>query len=89
MSPIYNYECECGRKFIAIKKINARKHEICDCGLRAKQVLSIPAKPVIICQPYWDSGIGAKITSPKQRKRLLREKGLEESGSNTSDKGRW
>lgn len=38
--PLYEYECECGRKFEAIKSIADRHNTICKCGRIAKLKIS-------------------------------------------------
>ena len=38
--PVYEYVCECGRRFEALRSIEERHSATCDCGVRAKLMLS-------------------------------------------------
>jgi hypothetical protein len=49
----------------------------CDCGYPMDKVLSPIARP-IICE-YYSEGLGAVVTGPRQKQRLMKEKGVSEA----------
>ena len=75
--PIYDYE-HCGQIWEGFNTIDERNMELCSCGEHATIVIRNSARPVIY--EYYDTGLGAQVTGPKQRQKIMRAKGLEESG---------
>lgn len=80
--PIYAYYCEkCDpdAEWEAFNSINDRHSVLCpECGDKALIAMSITARPVI--QEYYSDNLQAQITGPAQKKRLMKAKGLEETG---------
>lgn len=76
--PIYCYEC-CGQKWESYHKVDDRKNEFCsECDELAEQVMAPTQRPII--NEYYSENLGAQVTGPKQRERLMKAKGLEAVG---------
>lgn len=78
----YDYLCKCGHKFEDFNRVGERQRARCPkCGKMAKLIFS-PCRTAHIFQPYWDEHIGKTapvyLESRQQKKRLLREQGLEQ-----------
>ncbi len=78
----YDYACACGHKFEAFNRVDSRHSIRCPkCGKTAIMLFS-PCRAAHIFQPYWDEHIGKTgpvyLESQRQKKRLLREQGLEQ-----------
>lgn len=79
MSPVYEYKCSCGNHYEAFHSVDYRDDEVCpDCGFKPERVFSIPAKPVVY--EYYSENLDARITGPKQKQRILKEKNMSEVG---------
>jgi hypothetical protein len=81
------YDFRCSRCLLTWETL-ARPDAIvvCDnCGQPAQRLISAPAVIAdnLDARSYYDDGLGARITSRSQRKRLMREKGVEEVGGST------
>ncbi len=80
--PLYDYycpKCDNQKQWEGFHSVENRGNEICsDCGGKAYIALSVTAKPII--QEYYSDNLQAQITGPAQKKRLMRAKGLEETG---------
>lgn len=78
--PLYQYVChECATNWEAINRIAERLNQRCpDCDGEATIVITLRARPVI--HEYYSDNLGAQITGPRQKKRIMKEKGVEESG---------
>jgi putative FmdB family regulatory protein len=73
--PLYEYKCKkCGWQFELYKAISERDNVEC-CGQKAKRLISkSQGKPVI--KGYFSENLNAHITGPKQRERIMKEKGV-------------
>jgi len=77
--PVYDYACQsCGLEWEAYHEIEERNSEWCDCGELAKRIYFMNGKPVVY--EYYSENLGARITGPAQRQRLMKEKDLSEVG---------
>lgn len=78
--PIYEYECNhCDEKWEAFHRVDARTSEKCAyCGKSATLLISLQQRPVI--DEYYDEHLNAHVTGPAHKKRIMREKNLEEVG---------
>jgi putative FmdB family regulatory protein len=75
--PIYTYYCtNCKRKWEAFHPIVERNNEFC-CGERAVKKIDTLSKPVI--HEYYSENLNARITGPKQKARIMKEKGVEQA----------
>ena len=76
--PLYTYK-HCDTIWETSKLIKDRNDEFCKtCGSRADKLVDEIRRPIFM--EYYDEGLGQQVTGPNQRQRLIREKGLEESG---------
>lgn len=76
--PIYSYKCSaCGREFEAFNVIRLRELSECPCGEKANKVLSPIARPVVY--EYWSENLNAYVTGPRQKQRLMKERGVTEA----------
>lgn len=80
--PLYDVRCpSCAVTWETLGRVDAVI--VCPtCGRHAARLISAP---VVIAdnldaRAYYDDGLGAKITSRSQRRRLMRQKGVEEVG---------
>ncbi len=75
--PLYEYECKkCGKikeEFFYVKDM-AKKIK-CECGDSMDKIISMHTRPVVL--DYYDETLGARVTGPKQQKRLMREHPLQ------------
>lgn len=77
--PLYEYHCSCGNHWEAHRSVDYRDMEACsDCLRKPQRVFSMNAKPVVY--EYYSENLDARITGPKQKARLLKEKNLSEVG---------
>ena len=77
--PLYEYWCSCGNRWEAGHSVENRNDEFCpDCLARANRTYRINARPVVY--EYYSENLDARITGPKQKARLLKEKNLSEVG---------
>lgn len=77
--PLYEYKCSCGNLWEARHSVDFRNEEVCpDCGFRPQRVYSFNNKPVV--HEYFSENLNARVTGPKQKARLLKEKNLTEVG---------
>lgn len=78
MSPMYEYECpSCQEDWETVHSVDTRKEENCAyCGEKAKLLISVGARPII--NEYYSESLDAMVTGPKQRKTLMKAKGMEE-----------
>jgi len=76
--PAYDYAClTCKREWEAIHTIPDMYNEMC-CDEKAKVLISLKSNPVTY--NYFSENLDAWVTGPAQRKRLMKEKHLEEVG---------
>jgi len=72
--PIYKYECQkCRTQWDEVHTVDERMNEE-HCGVTAIRLISPTAKPQVY--NYYCEGIGAQITGPAQRAKLMKQKGL-------------
>lgn len=76
--PFYDYYCDCGLEWEEYNDINNRDNEMCGCGKPAKRKLQLNAKPVVL--EYYSESLDARITGPKQKERVMRERNVSEVG---------
>lgn len=75
--PIYKYRCDhCSLEWEAFRSVEKRSESICTCGRLAKIIISPTAKPVIY--EGYNEGLGTYVTGPAQKRRIMRDKNLEE-----------
>lgn len=76
--PLYEYKC-CGQTWDAFHEVPYRDCEVCDtCGKTAKRIFAPPSKPVVM--EYYSEALDSKITGPKQKSRLMKERNVSEVG---------
>ncbi len=76
--PLYTYR-HCDKIWETSRRVDDRDNVNCKtCGEKAVKLVDEIRRPIFM--EYFDEGLGAKVTGPQQRKRLMKEKGLEESG---------
>ena len=76
--PRYEYLCpECLRNWESFHPISERGNEYC-CGVQAKRLIVTSSKPVIY--EYFSENLNAHITGPAQRRKIMKERGVEEVG---------
>ena len=79
--PIYWFECkECKKVYEKVYKVKECPEAIhCDpCGLLAFKIIAPIQNVKPTWDPYYDEHLGEMITCRGQRKRLMKEQGLEE-----------
>ena len=75
--PCFEFFCEtCGITWEEILRVKDRSRVKCVCGAVPKKLVSVPARPVVY--GYYSENLGATVTGPEQKKRLLRERNLVE-----------
>jgi len=78
--PTYLYECTCGNTYEMFHHIENRDDEVCpDCGFKPKRLIAMTGKPVVY--EYFSENLNARVTGPKQKARLLKERNLPEVGN--------
>ena len=77
---LYSYGCYgCEKEWENFRRMNDRLNEVCsDCGKTAVILIKNTAKPIGYGYGYYSENLDAYITSPKQKKRVMRLKNLEE-----------
>lgn len=77
--PIYDYKCHvCDEQWESLRSVKDRLSEICtNCGALASIQISRTARPV--CHEYYSENLGAYVTGPAQKRRLMKAKNLEEA----------
>lgn len=76
--PLYNYHCEnCGLDLEKFNTVENREYMACNCGYPMTKIMSAISKPIIL--EYYNEGLGAVVTGPRQRQRLMKAKGLTEA----------
>lgn len=83
MSPAYDYKCpECGKIDEIIHPIRfiniGAGYECGKCEVQMKRLISRTGKPQVV--DYYSENANAHFTGPKQKARILKEKGLTEAG---------
>lgn len=79
MSPVYDFRCkDCGLEWEEYHEIKDRDNEWCGCGMKAERLLKFKTTPIIY--EYYSENLGAQITGPKQKKRIMEERGVHEVG---------
>lgn len=75
--PIYEYKChQCGNQYEEFHQVENRDLSIC-CGQKAQRIISkSQGKPVVY--NYYSENADAIFTGPRQKARILKEKGLSE-----------
>ena len=81
--PLYEYRCEkCGEVFDAFRSVEDRKKTKCEtCGENAEMQISFTASIQKPIAPYYCEGLGQVVHSRAQRKRVMKERNLEEVGN--------
>ena len=76
--PLYVYECaDCSTGWENFHPVCQRNTEICpDCDKNADIVIQAGLKPVRM--DYYSENLNARITGPEQKRRLMKEKHMEE-----------
>lgn len=75
--PMYEYACSCGNNYDAHHSVDTRDDEVCpDCGFKPERVFSVVGRPVVY--EYFSESLNERVTGPRQKARLLREKNLSE-----------
>lgn len=74
--PMYDYECSCGLFWEEYNDIENRDKEMCACGLHAKRIFKLNAKPIVL--EYYSEGLGERVTGLKHKARIMKEKNLRE-----------
>jgi len=75
--PLYNYKCEkCGKSWEEYKTICERNDVSC-CGETAEKIIAPTAKPIVY--EFYSTSLDAHITGPAQRKKLMKERNLEDA----------
>jgi putative FmdB family regulatory protein len=75
--PVYDYHCpDCNLTWETYNRVDCRDNEVCVCGKKAERKLQFISKPVVY--DYYSENLGAQVTGPRQRKRLMKMKNLEE-----------
>ncbi len=77
--PLYEYKCpQCEEEWDAVHKVECRKTEKCPfCDSQAELQMSINARPQVL--DYYSENLDTHITSPKQRRKLMKQKDLEDA----------
>lgn len=87
--PLYNFRCpRCGDEWEQLARFEQIVH--CDgCSVPAQRLISAPTviSDNLDAKSYYDDGLGARIESRSQRKRLMHEKGVEEVGPSSNKHG--
>lgn len=74
--PTYVYGC-CDKEWENLHTISERNTEVClNCNGNAEIVIQPTQRPVVM--NYYSESLNARITGPAQKKRLMREKSIEE-----------
>ena len=91
--PYYDYECECG-----FKEMNRKEHPdtlCCECP-KCKGMMRrmLPTKVYINMGPckaygYYDENLESYVSTNRQRKELMRQKGVTEKGATPKNEGAW
>ena len=78
MSPVYIYHCgKCERSWEALHWVSERDEEWC-CDTRAgRRIPKSQGRPVV--HEYFSESLNSMITSPKQKRKVMRDKGVEEA----------
>ncbi len=76
--PLYEFACNvCSSGWESVRKIEERGDEWCqECGNLAMVLITNVAEP--ITYEYFSENLNTHITGPAQRRRVMREKNMEE-----------
>ena len=79
MSPIYEFTCSnCGHcAEVYSSRVSTETSRDCSCGAVMHKIISHTARPIIL--DYYSDQLGCQITSPEQKKRVMKEKGVMEA----------
>lgn len=79
MCPIYEYRCrDCGEVTTAFRRVDNRNSAPeCECGGATRKILSL-GRVVGDFEPYYDDNLETHIRSKKHRKKVMKEKGVDE-----------
>jgi putative FmdB family regulatory protein len=86
--PIYPYRCDkCGQKWDSFHSVDTRGDENCRiCKVPAiREIAALQARPQIIEE--YSTQLGEYITGPAHKRKVMREKGLEEVGRKEIESG--
>ena len=75
--PLYEYECECGRKFESLMSIEQRHCAVCDCGKVPELKISSWGR-VLVAAPFTVVGHSGAILSRTQTTERTAIVGVEE-----------
>lgn len=76
--PLYTYK-HCDKIWETSRLIKDRDNVHCQlCGQKADKLVDEIRRPIFM--EYFDEGLGTQVTGPKQRQRIMKSKGLEETG---------
>jgi hypothetical protein len=82
---IYPYKCPEGHRFEVIKSLSEiDREERCDCGAVSERQIGLFALDKTAAgswQPTWNPGLGQVVKSAGHAKRIAKEKGLIEVGT--------
>jgi len=77
--PVYDFRCnDCRIEWEEYHEIKDRDNEWCVCGEKAERLIKFSTMPII--KEYFSENLNAQITGPAQRKRIMKERGVEEAG---------
>ena len=87
--PMYDFHCpHCGDEWEQLARIEQVIH--CDgCQASAQRLISaaVVHPDNYDTKSYYDDGLGVRIESRSQRKRIMRDRGLEELGASANKHG--
>lgn len=76
--PIYRYHCSsCGKECEIFNSVENREYAFCECGSPMRKVFSLISKPIVY--DYYSENLGARITGPQHKRRLMKEKNVSEA----------
>lgn len=79
---MYEYKCDCGNEFTKICKFSGSRNVKCQCGKRAKKLISLPS--IITDTNFfytgkYDTRLGSRIEGRKDFWKKAEAKGLHEA----------
>lgn len=81
--PTYEYKCNiCGERFEGIRSVSDR-HNQKHCGVIANLIIS-PSQGKPVVKGYYSENLDAYITGPKQKERIMKQRGVVEVGTDKS-----
>ena len=77
--PLYRYECEACGECEEFSSVKERHNQRCACG-RPLTLIPVAGQFIPRTEPHFDPGLGCRVEGYADRKRKMRERGLEEVG---------